>query len=489
MADEAPGTSDRSTAEGHREEPPPSGLLGLAVSGLDLLIVTYVVGLSLIALTGGVDLGVVSVHGAAKPLLVLVLLVPLRIAVGRRSWLADLTRTTVGHLTHGWELVSARVPAAVIDSAFAMLVVLGASVPAGFLARLVLEPAGPRGFSLPFANERFVEVFAAFDSGWYWDIATRGYYFDPDAQSSVAFFPLYPMLMRAFPAPFGGGDRATLIAGIVISLTACALALVAIHRLTERIFESREVARRTVLYVAVFPWSLFLTRVYAESLFLLISVLAVSHAWDGRWWRAGVWGGLATLVRPNGILIGLPLALLALRDRPGVRQLASRWIVLAPIPAAMIGYSAYVYTLSGDPLGWLSAQGQWGYSLGHLPWQQLQSVVANFLEYGPYDYFFTSELAVFRLLHGVMALIFLALTPIIFRRLGMAMGAYVLVSLLVPLSSNALEGIGRYAAVLFPPFMLVGSMASPRVHQAIIMVSLVFHTLFVCFFVTWKPIY
>ena len=447
------------------------------------------VGLFLIALTGGVDLGVVSVHGAAKSLLMLVLLVPLRMAVGGRSWLADLTNTTVRHVTPGWRLVHARVPAAVIDSAFAMLVVLAASVPAGFLARLVLEPAGPRGFSLPFANERFVEVFAAWDSGWYWDVATRGYYFNPDGQSSVAFFPLYPMLMRALAAPFGGGDGATWIEGIVISLTACALALVAIHRLTERIFGSREVARRTVLYIAVFPWSLFLTRVYAESLFLLTSVLAVSRAWDGRWWRAGMWGALATLARPNGILIGLPLALLALRGNPGVRQLALRWIVLAPIPAAMIGYSAYVYTLSGNPLGWMSAQAHWGYPVGYPPWQRLQVLVTEFLEHGPYDYFFTSEIAPFRLLHRVMALIFLALTPTIFRRLGMAMGAYVLVSVLVPLSSNALEGIGRYAAVLFPAFMLVGSMASPRVHQAIIMVSLAFHTLFVYFFVTWKPIY
>ena len=344
-------------------------------------------------------------------------------------------------------------------------------------------------FSLPFANERFVEVFAAWDSGWYWDIAMRGYYFRPDGQSSVAFFPLYPMLMRALAAPFGGSAGATWIAGIVVSLTACALALVAIHRLTERIFGSREIARRTVLYIVVFPWSLFLTRVYAESLFLLTSVLAISRAWDGRWWRAGLWGALTTLVRPNGILIGLPLALLAWRGRPGVRELALRWIVLAPIPAAMIGYSAYVYTLSGDPLGWMSAQAHWGYSLGHPPWEQLLGIRTDLLAYGPYDYFFSSDLAPFELLHGMAAVIFLALTPVIFRRLGMAMGAYVLVSLLVPLSSNALEGIGRYAAVLFPAFMLVGSMASPRVHQAIIMVSLVFHTLFVCFFVAWKPIY
>ena len=98
-------------------------------------------------------------------------------------------------------------------------------------------------------------------------------------------------------------------------------------------------------------------------------------------------------------------------------------------------------------------------------------------------------MAPFRLFHGVAALIFMALTPAIFKRLGVAMGAYVLVSLLVPLSGNALEGVGRYSAVLFPAFMLVGGFKSPRLHEAILIVSSLFLALFVCLFGTGRPIY
>jgi len=467
----------------------PSHLPRLFRSGLDVVITLYVVGLCLIGLTGGVDLGVVRMHEAAKPLLVLFLIVPLRIALGGSSLLADVTHITVLQVTGWWELACARVPAAVADTLFAFVVVRVASLPAAFVANLAFEPDRERGFSLPFRYEKFAEIFAAWDSGWYWDIARRGYFFSPDAQSSIAFFPLYPVLMRAVAAPFGGGDRATWIAGIVISLSAFALGLIALHRFTERIFGSREVARSTVLLIAVFPWSLFFTRVYAESLFLLMSVLAVSRAHDRQWWRAGLWGALATLARPNGILIGLPLILLALRDRPGLREIASRWIQLTPVPAALVAYCAYAYMLTGDPLGWMSAQAHWGYSLGHPPWQQLLRMVGELLEYGPYDYFFISNIAPFELLHGIPALIFLALTPAIFKRLGVAMGSYVLVSLLVPLSSNTLEGLGRYASVLFPAFMLVGSMASHRVFEAIVIVSVIFRTLIVCLFVTWHPIY
>ena len=204
---------------------------------------------------------------------------------------------------------------------------------------------------------------------------------------------------------------------------------------------------------------------------------------------AGAWGALATLTRPNGILIALPLAVLAIMDRPDIRSLASRTIALTLIPLAFAGFCVYAYTLSGDPLGWMSAQTHWGYSLGHRPWQQLQRVIGTFAEQGAYDYFFGSALAPIELLQAGTVLIFLMLVPMIFRRLGAAMGAYVLVSLLVPLSSNTLEGLGRYASVLFPAFIVVGSVTTDRAHEALVVFSLVFRTLLLSFFVTWQPIY
>ena len=458
---------------------------------LDLLVAIYALGLVVIFVSGGVDLGVVSLHQAEKPILILALLIPLRVALGERSWLLEIVRQPVPRLASVWTMAldRIRVPPAVVDVAFALVATRAATFSVGFIANLLFGPSPARAFAMPFRRAKFAEIFAAWDSGWYFDIASRGYYFNADGQSSIAFFPLYPMLMRAVAWPFGATDKAIWAAGIVVSCAAFALALVAVHRLTQQVFGDREVARRAVLYLAVFPFSLFLTRVYAESVFLLTSVLAVSRAYDGRWWRAGMWGALATLARPNGILIALPLALLALGGRPTARALASRFTALLLIPVALAGYCAYVYALSGDPLAWLSAQAQWGYSLGHPPWQQLLKMIGRIVDHGFYGYFFVTQMAPFRLFHGVAALIFLALTPAIFKRLGVAMGVYVLVSLLVPLSSNALEGVGRYAAVLFPAFMLVGSFKSPRLHEAILIAAALFLALFVCLFVTLRPIY
>jgi len=472
----------------------PSSPVGFRVPALflpllDLLIVVYVSGLALIAFTGGADLGILSFRQAEKPILALMVLVPMRIACGGRSWLPTVLHAAAGRLQGAWTSARARVPAAVLDTCVIVGVERIASVAVAFLANVTFEPEITRGFSMPFDNARFMEIFAAWDSGWYWDIATRGYYFRGDGPSSIAFFPLYPMLMRMAAAPFGGGPAATWIAGIVVSLLAYVSALVALHRLAFRLLGSREAARRTIVYVVLFPWSIFFVRVYSESVFLLTSVLAVAGAYDHRWWRAGVWGALATLTRPNGVLIALPLALLAIRDWPGIRSLAGRAMALALIPLAFAGFCAYAYTLSGDPLGWMSAQTHWKYSLGHPPWQQLQRVIGAMVDQGLYDYFFGSAIASIELLQAGTAILFVMIIPMIFRRLGAAMGMYVLVSLLVPLSSNTLEGLGRYASVLFPAFILVASITTDRMHEALIVVSLAFRTLLISFFVTWQPIY
>ena len=455
---------------------------------LDVIILAYAVALVLF-LAGIRDLGFATIARREKPLLILLIAIPLRLAVGGPSWLIAQARRAVRDPAALRAATVERVPPAILDPLFALAVIRVGSIFVAFVANVMFPATRLRAIEMPFRQAKFFEIFAAWDSGWYFDIARRGYYWNPDGQSSIAFFPLYPMLIRAGAWPFGGGEHALWLSAISISALAYFLALVALHRFTARWSGDREVARRTVLYLAIFPFALFFTRVYAESVFLLTSVLAVSRAWDGRWWRAGVWGALATLARPNGILIAIPLGLLALRDRPGPLVLARRSTALSLLPLALAGFCAFAYSLSGDPLAWLHAQSQWGYSLGHPPWQLLLSLLGRMLKHGVYDYFFVSPMAPFRLFHGMAALGFLALTPAVFKRLGTAMGAYVLASLLVPLSGNALEGIGRYAAVLFPVFMVLGGVRSQRLHEALLIVAALLRSLFVILFVTLRPIY
>jgi hypothetical protein len=457
---------------------------------LDVLIAVYATTLVVSAVTD-VDLGVLTPDHLEKSILILLVAVPLRVAIGGPSWLLHLLQRATPDVAALRARVAARVPAAVADTLVIVAASRIASFTIGFVANLVFPAATFRGWQMPFEYRRFAEIFAAWDSGWYFDIAKRGYYVLHGHQSSIAFFPLYPMLMRVAAWPFGGSDRALWISGIVISFSAFVLALIELHRFTERVSGSRDVARRAVLYLAIFPFSLFFTRVYTESVFLLTTVLAISRAWDRRFVQAGLWGALATLCRPNGILIGVPLVLLALEldGNPGGRTIARRLAALLPVPLALAAFCAYNYHLSGDPLAWLSAQASWGNSIGNPPWRLLLKMIGRLVKHGWYDYFFVAPDAPFRFFHGLTAMLFIVFLPTIFKRLGLALGAYVLVSLLVPLSATALEGIGRYASVLFPAFMLLGTVRSQRTHEMMLIVFALFHALFICLFVTLRPIY
>lgn len=454
---------------------------------LDVAIAVYaVITLSVVTL-GGFDLPFVSARHLAKPLLLLILLVPTRAAIGGHTWLTLRVADAARLAAHAWG--SLPISAAVRDVAFTLVVTRVATFGVALVASIVVVPDAPRPFHVPLPWQKFAETFAVWDSGWYFDIASRGYFFNPDGQSSVAFFPLYPLLVKVLAAPFGGTPAATWVAAIAVSWMAFFWALVALHQLTERLVGTREAARRTVLYLAVFPFSIYFTRVYTEALFLLLTVLAVRAGVDGRWVRAGILGGLTALTRPNGILIGIPLLMLAFRGRPAWRSLCGRLAPLGMVPLALAGYSAYVYTLSGNPLGWLEAQRHWGYSLSRLPHRHLISGLSAIEQEGLYAWLLRYETAPFDFFYVTIALVFLALVPGIIRRFGWGMGLYVLASLLIPLSGNALIGIGRYASVLFPAFMLVSTVGSPRVFEAIVIVSITFRTLFLTLLIAWYPLY
>jgi hypothetical protein len=463
-----------------------------ALALLDALVAAFAAFVLLYAVAGGFDLGFVSARRFSKPFLVLLALAAVRAAIPRPSWLSRRLQGAAARASAaraGFEARWAWAPA-LVDAAVAVLSVHVLTKGTAFLANLILGPARPRPFPMPFESLRFAETFAAWDSGWYFDIARRGYYWSASGQSSLAFFPLYPLMMRSLAWPFGGSDRALWLSGIAISYACLLLGLTLLHRLAEAQLGDREAARRTVLYVAVFPFAYFFTQVYAESPFLLTSVAAVAAALASRWGAAGAFGALAALTRPNGILVGAPLLLLAFGGKPRPLELARRLALLAPLPLAFLGFCAFARTLSGDPLGWLHAQSQWGYSVGHPPWVELMRFIDGIERQGLYGYFFSDPLAAYYFLHGTIALVLVALTPSVFARLGPALGVYVALSLYVPLSGNALEGIGRYAATLFPVFMLLGgSVTSRRVHETLLVTGALLLSLLSALFTTWHPVY
>ncbi len=192
------------------------------------------------------------------------------------------------------------------------------------------------------------------DSTWYLKIADAGYTAADPARS--AFFPLYPALIAVVSAPLGGS---LLAAGLLISWV-CAVAFLTLLHRTLAAARDAATATAVVRVAAYVPPAIFLSAVYTEALFLLLSLAALVAARRDRWLWAGLLAAFAASCRSIGVLLVVPLLVEYLWGRRDVRRRLRPdvlWIGLVPLGA--VAYAAFLGIATGDPMGVVRAQGDW----------------------------------------------------------------------------------------------------------------------------------
>jgi hypothetical protein len=286
---------------------------------------------------------------------------------------------------------------------------------------------------------------ARWDTDFYYQIATVGYRWDPSVflHQNVVFFPLYPLLLRWGGALLGGHP---LLAGTVVSLAAFGGALALLYRLAV-IELGEEQAWPVILLASTYPYAVFYSAVYTESLFLFFTVGAFYAMRRGYLVLAALAGLAAGLTRPNGFWLALPLLWLAATAPPGAsgrRRVAAILVALAPLAGTAI-FSAFLQLRFGDALAWVHGQAAWGMPLlGHGPAPDPVRTAAD-LRVKP------SEVMVYI---GDIAAFFWAAVSIlpIARRLGIAYGLWIAVNIFPPVAAHLFISLGRFTAVLFPLF-------------------------------------
>jgi hypothetical protein len=311
------------------------------------------------------------------------------------------------------------------------------------------------------------DAFAQWDSVWFLHIARQGY----DMRETAAFFPLYPLVVRAVSEVL----RSDVAAAVVVSLAAGTMAVAVLHRLARPLLGDAGAAT-TVLLVTLYPLAFVFTAAYSDGLFLALAAGSFLAAVRGSPLLAGVLGGLACGTRLVGLaLLPALVALLWPRTTRGLLRLAP----LLLLPAAVAAYALYLDHRLGDPWAFLHAQGVYWHRHVHAAgpvtglWLALKdgyqgaSELVQHLPRAPHGTFaHRDQWASWNVVQLALLAAAAWLTWLAWRRLGLAYGLYSLATLVIVLTSPAdlvpLVSLPRFLLGDFPLFFALAALLEPR---------------------------
>ncbi len=356
-------------------------------------------------------------------------------------------------------------PKSVALLALVAVVVCSAAAAAGAWRLHHKDPAAPVVGLSDYVSMGWV----AWDSGWYKEIAEQGYTYTPGQQSPVAFFPLYPLAIRAameLGAPVYG-------AGIFITLLCGPLALVLFTAWARTRVDERTALQAGML-LALYPFTFYLYGVmYSDALFVLLVVAAFYLLEKGHLVPAVILGAVATAARP--VAPALVLGLLV-RRLEWKRERGERWNVWDFLPVLSgLGFGLYLLYLQqkfGAPFAFVETQGSpgWDQAPGWRTWLKLYWFEIVFVSDN------SAEVKLRYLVQAGLTLLALGLVVPTARRLGWGYAVFTLAILGLPaLGTKDFMGMARYLISAFPLFLTLALLLRerPRLRQGLMAVSAV----------------
>ena len=317
-------------------------------------------------------------------------------------------------------------------------------------------------------------VWLRHDTLLYVEVAEHGY---ERRDSAIVFPPAYPLAIRALGWLTGGN---LLVAALLVSTIATALALAALYRLTEDLLDE-DAARWATAYQLIFPTGYILLAAYAEPMMLLLTVLTFYLARRHRFGAAGVAAFLATLTRLQSAILFVPLIVIAWKrfGKDWWRRSDTLWAVAAG-PLAALGYQIYLVAAGLPRVDDVYRQ----------VWRSVPTVPGAEIWLAIQD-LFTGPTTIGRKLALILFFAAVGLTVLAFRKLPPEYGAYMAAMILLTLTRHdelgrPLLSFSRHSLMLFPGFIaLAASVRARRARVAIAYGSGAINILLMSVFFMW----
>lgn len=311
---------------------------------------------------------------------------------------------------------------------------------------------GPRSAELPLSRTlgEIARVLTSWDGAWYYKIVRSGYPSDIPSpityemsEARAAFFPVFPLVVRAVDLVMPGGD---VLAGIIVNFLLGALAVLLVGVLARQLFGDRA-GYRTMVLMAIFPGSVALSLTYSEATLIVLAAACILMLLRERWLFAGVLAAIGTATRPNGLALAaacIVAAYLAIKQRSDWSSLVAP--VLAPV--GFVAFQLYLRVRTGE-WAWFRVQTEaWdeGTSYGY-------TAVKNTLE--AFTHPLSSPTDVLTAVSViVMSSMIWAMCK---RRLPWPMVAFVAVVLLLMVLPSTVTARPRFLYTAFPAFISVAA--------------------------------
>ncbi|MBX9396268.1 glycosyltransferase family 39 protein [Streptomyces sp. TRM72054] len=304
------------------------------------------------------------------------------------------------------------------------------------------------------------DVLATWDGWWYLQVAEKGYdpgplrRLDPGGmftveQNSVAFFPLYPGLIRGTSEVTGLGLYGS---GILVSVIASFVAAAGIYAVISLLAGARAGTIAAGLW-AVVPGAGVEWAVYSESVFVAIAAWCCYCVMKGRWVAAGLLAFVAGLNRPtSAALIGAvglaALVTLARRESRRKHGVAGPVYAMIAAPLGLLTYVVWVGLSMGELTAYFTLQREgWAHFFDFGSYTL--DVLAN-TAIGEHDYIFAFSVPDLLAVQLVLALPFL-IALMLRKRPPLVLVAYTLASIVSVLGTQQIFGnTPRYLLPCFP---------------------------------------
>lgn len=320
------------------------------------------------------------------------------------------------------------------------------------------------GARFPYAD-RVLEVthlpnwiwgFGNFDGVHYLRIAQDGY----QAQYSQAFFPLFPILVKMFSYVFPRNpsldltlytDPSYFYSGLILSNMLFLAGLYFFYKLVRLDFD-KNVSLLSVIFLLVFPTAFYFCSIYAESLFLLLSVSSIYLIRKNKFFWGAVLIAFATATRVFGLFLILVYLIEALKSKNRTNLL---WLLITPL--GILAYMLFLKIDFNNPIYFFTSQPVFGASRSVNEIILLPQVLFRYIKIFLSVNFLSSSFFI-AATEFLFSLVPLALLVLLFKKMRLSYWVFSIFALILPTLTGTFSSMPRYALtymLLLVPYTIV----------------------------------